>query len=107
MSYWENFYRDLTIKSRDWQFEEEERLVLYSSLWPELDDCQRTLTYEFESLTGIIFGVNTSEEDKLMVMKVIERKCREIGRTEFKFYQAYYSPADGDIQRREVSIKFV
>ena len=106
-SYWANFQRDITIKTRDWQYEEEERLILYSLLSPELDDSQRELTYEFDSLIGIVFGIKMSDENKLKVMEVIERKCRKLGRREFNFYQAYYSPTDGDIQKREVNIKFV
>ena len=106
-SYWENFLRDITIKTRDWQYEEEERLILYSSLLPELDEDNRALTYDFSSLTGIVFGIKMTDENKLKVMEVIERKCRKLGRREFKFYQAYYSPTDGDIQKREVNIKFV
>ena len=106
-SYWENFLRDIAIKTRDWQYEEEERLILYSLLENELNVRQRTLAYEFESLAGIIFGIRTSDAHKLHIMQIIERKSREIGRTDFKFYQARYSPIEGDIQRGEVDIQFV
>lgn len=106
-SYWEKFDRDIVVKTSDWKYEEEERLILYSLLDPELERRQRALTYEFDSLTGIIFGIKTPDEDKLKVMDIIVRKCRDSGRTDFNFYQAYYSPFEGDIERRKVDIKFV
>ena len=105
--YWEQFERDITIKTKDWRYEEEERLILYSSLDNALDGRRRTTTYRFDSLVGIIFGIMTPDEHKLKIMEVIEGKCRESGRTGFNFYQAYYSHEDGDIQRSPIGIEFV
>ena len=106
-SYWEEFHRDIAVKDNDWQYEEEERLILYSLVDPELDSRQRALTYEIDSLSGIVFGIRTPDEHKLKIMNVIERKCRVSRRTDFTFYQAYYSPIDGNIERRKVNIEFV
>ena len=74
--------------TKDWRYEEEERLILSGLLDPELDVRHRTAIYEFDSLVGIIFGIMTPDEHKLKIMEVIERKCRETGRSGFKFYQA-------------------
>ena len=82
-------------------------MILYSLLDPELERHQRALTYEFDSLTGIIFGIKTPDEDKLKIMDIIVRKCRDSGKTDFNFYQASYSPFEGNIERRKVDIKFV
>lgn len=48
----------------------------------------RKLKYHFEDLEGIVFGYKTSVEDKVRIMKVIEKKCDEIHRSDFVFYQA-------------------
>ena len=100
--YWKNFYRDITIKTKDWKYEQESRLILTSIIDNLDDERKRTLTYEFNSLKGIIFGINTSDTDKLKIIEIILRKCREHNRTDFKFYQAYYSHKNGDIRRFEI-----
>ncbi len=100
--YWDNFYRDITVKTKDWEYEQEIRLIL-TSLISNLDDKrQRTLTYDFNSLKGIVFGINTPDSDKLEIIEIIERKCRKNNRTDFKFYQAYYSHENSDIRKREI-----
>lgn len=89
--YWKNFYRDITVKSKDWKYENEYRLILSSSLDSFSEEKNRVLKYKFESLEGLIFGINTKKEDKISIMNVIEKKCKEIDRKGFKFFQAYYS----------------
>ena len=106
-TYWGTFERDIGIKTKDWHYEEEERLILSSLGNSVLDSRQRTLTYEFNSLAGIIFGIKTTTEDKLRIIEIVERKCREQGRTDFTFYQAYYSSIDGNVQSRDMDINFV
>lgn len=102
--YWGNFYRDVTIKSKDWSYENEHRLILASSLDSFSDPKDRSLKYEFSSLGGIIFGIKTTTEDKLKVIEIIEKKCREAGRDDFKFYQAHYSPKEKCITHSEMSL---
>ena len=105
-SYWANFFRDITIKTKDWEYEQEYRLILEDGL-SEFDDMRdRTLTYNFNSLKGIVFGLNTSDEDKQRIIKIIEEKCRKNNRVDFKLYQAYYSHKDGDIRKYEVRLPF-
>ena len=105
-NYWDSFKRDITVKTQDWEYEQESRLILYGLLDDVLDERRRKLKFDFNSLKGIIFGIRTSDQDKMKIIEVIEKKCREIGRTDFKFYQAYYSHRDGDIQRREINLEF-
>ncbi|MUL01112.1 DUF2971 domain-containing protein [Aliivibrio fischeri] len=90
-NYWNNFYRDIAIKSQDWSYEHEYRLILENSFDSFSEPKDRSLNYEFKSLKGIIFGIKTSKEDKLKILKIIEEKCRESKRDDFCFYQAYYS----------------
>lgn len=103
-NYWSNFIRDLTVKSKDWEHENEYRLVLHSSITDLSEKDRRTLTYDFSSLKGIIFGINTKEEDKLKTIKIIEDKCDKYSRSDFKFYQAYYCSDENCIKSVEMSL---
>lgn len=103
-TYWENFYRDITKKSDDWKYENEHRLILSSSLDDYTNPAERSLKYEFSSLEGIIFGIKTSTKDKLEIIKIIEKKCIKEKRSDFKFYQAYYSPLSKLIEHSEMSL---
>ncbi len=105
--YWSNFHRDILIKSDDWKYEKEYRLILTSNLSSFSDKKDRLLQYDFHSLEGLIFGIKTSLEDKIKIVKIIERKCKELGRKDFKLYQARYSPKDKCIVSDEMKlIKF-
>ena len=88
--YWDGFYRDITIKSKDWEFEKEHRLILNGDQIGDGEPAHvRALKYEFSSLKGLIFGIKTKVEDKINIMKIIESKCRENNISDF--HQAYYS----------------
>ncbi len=89
--YWSDFSPALTSKSKDWQHEVEHRIILTSFLSQLATPEERTALYDFTSLHGIIFGINTSMEHKIEVMKIVDQKCREHGRS-IEFYQARYSP---------------
>ncbi|ABE60252.1 DUF2971 domain-containing protein [Chromohalobacter israelensis] len=103
-NYWSNFIRGLTVKSKDWEYENEYRLILHSSITDLSEKDRRTLTYDFSSLKGIIFGINTKEEDKLKTIKIIEDKCNKHSRSDFKFYQAYYCADENCIKSVEMSL---
>jgi hypothetical protein len=102
--FWREFERSTTTKLIDWAYEEEYRLIQYGLSEDYSDPMLRTAEYEFEDLEGIIFGINTKEEDKLSIMKIIDDKCLEHQRSDFKFYQAYYSPATGSIEVAELGL---
>ena len=76
-NYWNNFYPNITIKTRDWEYEQESRLILHSMIADLSDGRRRTLTYNFSSLKGIIFGIGTPDNCKL---KVIEVNSQEVPR---------------------------
>ena len=101
-SYWDNFYRDITTKTKDWKYEQEYRLILEDGLRKFDEQKDRTLKYDFNSLKGIIFGIKTSDKDKLRIIKIILNKFEKYNRTDFKFYQAEYSPEDGYIRKYEI-----
>lgn len=64
----------------------------------------RKLKYRFEDLNGIIFGMNTPQEEKHKIIQVIEKKCKATGRNDFTFYQAYYSKRTGTIEKYPMNL---
>jgi len=85
--YWERFEIITKTKTETWKAEREYRLIYYSTI-DDLNVEDRTLKYDFSALAGIIFGVRTPTAEKIKIIKIIEKKCRENGRLDFKFYQA-------------------
>ena len=104
-NYWENFIRDITIKSRDWSYEREYRLILTSSIVDLSQPSTRQLTYKFESLRGVIFGMKMSDSDKMRIIQIILEKCRQYSRNSFEFYQAYYCQESNSIEKQKLDIE--
>ena len=88
--YWNNMYKDLTTKTKDWGYEKEYRIIRYSPLNDEINKENRKLKYHFKNLHGIIFGMRTSLQDKTKIINIIKQKCKNEKREDFNFYQAYY-----------------
>jgi hypothetical protein len=90
----ENFYEEytqsITTKLKDWSGETEYRIPLTSSFENFEAPESRCLSYDFESLDGIIFGINTPVEEKHQIIKVIDGLCEKHNREAFNIYQAYY-----------------
>ena len=104
-NYWERLAPALSVKTRDWAYEQESRLILYNLIGDLSEQKWRKLAYNFSSLTGIIFGIRTPEAGKLEIIATIAKQCRENTRTDFKFCQAYSSQETGRIERRELNQK--
>ena len=105
--YHKNFLNNITRKSKDWKYENEYRLI-YSSM---LHDCSekktRKFKYEFSSLDGLVFGINTPQAKKIEIIKIIKQKCYAHRRTEFNFYQAEFCHNTQSIKHMPLSlIKF-
>lgn len=100
-NYWENFIKNTRVKSQDWSYENESRLILYSPHKESLRIERRLLKYNFESLKGIIFGIRTSDADKLRIIDIIRNKCLIYNRTDFKLFQAFYWPQRGEIHKSD------
>ena len=106
---WENrysniFYRDITAKTKHWEHEQEYRLILEDKSGRFDKETGYKLTYDFNSLKGIIFGIKTSDDDRREIVKIIQKKCEKHKRSNFKFYQAYYSHETGDIRKFEIQV---
>ena len=104
-SYWERFYRDITVKTQDWAYEREVRLILNDGVSDLCEPNTRNLTYKFSSLRGIIFGISMSDADKVETIDIILNKCRETDRDSFEFYQAYYSHETMAIEAEKLNIR--
>ena len=102
--YWKIFYRDISIKTRDWKYEKESRMILTNFLDDLSDKNRRTLTYDFNSLKGIIFGISTSSTNKMDIIQTIKIKCQKNNRRDFEFFQAYYDHATGRVQKRKLRL---
>lgn len=89
--YWSNFFNSISIKLKEWEYENEYRLVINGDFVDYTDKNSRKLKYAFNDLNGIIFGIRTSSSDKIEIMKIVKDKCNQTSRTEFDFLQAYYS----------------
>jgi len=96
--YWRKFATISQAKTSEWKHEEEQRLILYSHLQRFDDQESRKLKYQFDDLVGIIFGIKTTTEDKLNIMRIIEQKCITEKRQNFEFLQAHYSPQSKRIE---------
>lgn len=103
--YWENYTKIISTKLDDWKHENEHRLIFSGSLVdPANSKNERALKYNFEDLTGIVFGMKTSIEHKIAIMKIIETKCRAYNRSDFLFYQSYFSPETGTISHLPLTL---
>ncbi|MGJ3440662.1 hypothetical protein AAZU54_11720 [Pseudomonas sp. Je.1.5.c] len=89
--YWKNFYHAITVKLKAWDREQESRLILSSTINDLSDPNYRKLKYEFDSLEGIIFGINTSTDDKIRIIRQVKILCYKYKRARFSFYQARYN----------------
>ena len=97
--HWNDYNRAALTKTEHWAHEEETRLFQYGLEDGSSDLNSKLMRYDFESLKGIIFGINMSEEHKMQVIEIVERKCQRASGSHFEMWQAYYSPQHGDIQR--------
>lgn len=74
----EQFVKELTTKAKDWAYEEEYRMI-------DLKDSGNKI-FKKESLTSIIFGVQTSEIE----IKVVKCLCNQYGFSHVKFKKAKF-----------------
>jgi hypothetical protein len=102
--YWADFEAGLASKTSDWEHEQEVRIVLHSMLGTYDDPQYRKLQFQFENLSGIVFGVNTSEANKVRIARIIAEKCKAAKRTSFEFYQTRYFRQQREFQLMPLSL---
>ena len=65
--YWAGCLASQTTKLEDWAYEQEYRLILQQLMTDYSDPRARKLKYKFSDLKGIVFGIETPEQDKLEI----------------------------------------
>lgn len=105
--YWDKFSENNLIKTKDWEYEDEYRLILNAGMDGEMDKTYRKLKYDFQNMKGLIFGINTSMADKTKIFEIIKTKCLEYQRNSFEFYEAYYCNFNKNIQFKKIGINFM
>jgi hypothetical protein len=99
-TYWESFQGIATTKLQDWKHEEEYRLFVPDMLGLLAQEKENAkVEYGFSSLAGIVFGLRTSDADKLEIIRLIEARCQQEKRQDFAFYQMTYSAQRGQLLR--------
>lgn len=96
--YLASFKRLIFAKLRDWEYEDEYRLTLMSSLDSFNEAKDRKLKYRFADLEGIIFGVRTPLAEKARIIDIVGAKCKAEGKKSFAFSQAIYAAHNGKIE---------
>ena len=103
------FIRDIIItKTLQWERECEYRLI-----WEFLQEDQgmpsvgishreRKVRYDFNKLTGVIFGSKTTNQDKIAIVNILDKKCQAQGRSDFNYYQSYLE--NGKVKRFKIQI---
>jgi hypothetical protein len=102
-NYWKAFETGALSKTPDWSQEEEYR-ILYRPSWQLSESKDRLLSYKFEDLSGIVFGARTDLEDKLKIMRIIDRKCAEHKRSDFEFSEILFMPETSTFIERRLDL---
>ncbi|MDE0041660.1 MAG: DUF2971 domain-containing protein [Candidatus Poribacteria bacterium] len=101
---WRRFICTVTSKTRDWEYENEYRIIANEVSLGDDNENDHTLSYKFSLLKGIIFGIKTSDGDKRKIIEIVKRKCEEHNRTDFQLSQAYYSHRYGNIRAEKIQL---
>ena len=93
--YREKFFR----KTSDWNHEHEYRILLPDRFYRYGDEFARKLRYNLNSLKGIIFGIRTTLDDKIKLIRQLERLGKSV--RNFEFFQAEFDDETQLISVRE------
>jgi len=104
--YWNTFHKGITTKLCSWSYEDEYRLIHTPGDIDVSEKSRRKLRYRFNDLDGIVFGIRTAEDAKSDIIRIIEGKCRSENRSDFKFYQAFYSRKDAQAEAAKMLLTF-
>lgn len=101
-----NHNKIFTSKLKDWKHEQEYRLLMMISYNKDnvtIDRNIRKVKYNFSDLDGIIFGINTSKDDKIKILSVLNKKYIKEKHMDLKIYQAYCKNNIGRIECERIS----
>lgn len=96
--FWEGYTPALLRKLPEWKHEQEYRIILPDTMGMYKSTENRIFTYDYSTLCGLIFGLNTPVSKKIEILNIIDRKRNQGNSLEdFKFYQARYDASSGKI----------
>ena len=98
--HWDTYGRTISRKTKDWEYEEESRLVLDETFHVFRSKEYRKLSYDFRAIRGVIFGVDMSYQHQFRIHDLLLRMSQETGH-QLSYAQAHYDTHSGKI----VSIK--
>ena len=97
--YWDTFEAKNYRKLKDWEHEDEYRIVIDNTFYEYEEKESKIIQYDLKSLKGIVFGINTTEYDKMRIVeKLLEKKDVF---DDFTFYQAEYDDSKQKIMVRK------
>lgn len=102
--YLENTKLQIIFKLQHWKEEREYRLILFDYIKQISEIKGEIYKYKFESLQGIIFGLNTPFNERNQIINIIKNKCLEENRTDFKFYEMQIDETIGKLKQVELNI---
>ena len=70
-TYWNDYLKAYFTKMTVWDYEQEYRLRITGAFFED-SESSKFIPYSRECLTGVIFGINTSLEDKYRILKTIK-----------------------------------
>lgn len=98
-NYWAVFNQIYLRKTKEWQHENEYRMVIDNSFYNYLTPESRMLPYDYRMLKGVVFGIRTSENDKKRVLEALITKKDKLH--DFVFYQSEFDSKRQTIVVRE------
>ena len=106
-SFWNRYETNKLVKTKDWEYEKEYRIVFNGLTDCEIDEKDRKLKYDFSCLKGVIFGIKTPQNKKDEIIDIIKSKCHENNISDFEFYQAFYCKESKNIQHKKLDINII
>ena len=97
--YWTDNQARLSRKGSAWIAENEYRIILNEESEISPNSSARKQTYDFKFLCGIIFGIRTPLDQKIMILEILKKKCEENCINKFNIYQAKYDQSFDRIER--------
>ncbi len=98
--YWQLLYDRYCHKTKEWEYEQEYRLLLISSFFDYREPESRVIKYHFSDLKGIILGAKMLPENRMKIVDAIEQQCKKYGRDDFNIYVAEYDHTTDSIIKR-------
>lgn len=96
--YWKTISEKTLFKFKDWEYEEEYRIVDYPMFGERKSVKDRLINYEVSQLKGIIFGLKTPDEVKFQLMNEADKMLTGEQRKGFEFYQVRESNDEQELE---------